>query len=76
LGIYDNVKTITALGFKDHGKYLKAFEKALKAYVNAGYMLQEDGEVMLARAALCPSLTFTEVYRDAYQNFVAIEPCG
>jgi hypothetical protein len=75
IGSYDNVKTITELGFKNHDQYLKAFEIKLKDYVKAGYMLDEDADVMLLRAALCPSLTFTEVYRDAYQNFVNIEPC-
>jgi hypothetical protein len=76
IGSYDNVKTIRELGFKNHNEYLKAFEIKLKDYVKAGYMLHEDADVMLLRAALCPSLTFTEVYRDAYQNFVNIEPCG
>jgi hypothetical protein len=76
LGIYDNVKPSSGLNFKNHAKYLKAFENALKAYVKAGYMLQEDADVMLRRAALCPSKTFTEVYRDHYQNFVNVQPCG
>jgi hypothetical protein len=40
-GTYEDVKTITELGFRNH-----------------------------------PSLTFTEVYRDHYQNFVDVEPCG
>ena len=75
LGSYDTVKTIQELGFNSHDKYLKAFEKKLKDYVKAGYILKEDADTMLLRAALCPSLTFTEVYRDAYQNFVDIEPC-
>jgi hypothetical protein len=75
IGSYDNVETITTLGFADHGKYLKAFEKVLKTYVKAGYMLQEDANVMLQRAALCPSLTLTQTYRDHYQNFVDVQPC-
>ncbi len=75
-GIYDNVKTISDLSFSNHTDYLKAFESKLKDYVKAGYMLKEDADVMLRRAALCPSKTFTEVYRDTYQNFVGIQPCG
>jgi len=30
---------------------------------------------MLARAALCAPLTYTETYRDHYDAFVAITPC-
>ena len=75
-GSYDGVKTISDLGFKSHDKYIKAFEKAVADYVKAGYMLKEDADAMRRRAALCPPLTFTETYRDHYDAFIAIVPCG
>ena len=45
-------------------------------YVKAGYMINEDATAMRERAALCPPLTFTETYRDHYDAFTAIVPCG
>jgi hypothetical protein len=36
----------------------------------------EDATAMRERAALCPPLTFTETYRDHYDAFTAIVPCG
>jgi hypothetical protein len=76
LGSYDSVKTISDLGFRNHDQYARAFTAKLADYLNAGYILRGDAEAMRRRVGLCPSRTFTEVYRDAYQNFVAIEPCG
>ena len=76
LGSYDNVKSIENLGFRNHAAYLKAFDKALKDYLKAGYILQEDADAMSRRAALCAPLTFTEMYRDYYDAFTAIVPCG
>jgi hypothetical protein len=75
-GSYDNVKTSTALGFKSHDEYLKAFQKKVADYMNAGYMIQEDANAMLSRAALCAPLTYTETYRKYYDNFTAITPCN
>jgi len=76
LGSYDGVKTITALGFRSHDQYVTAFTAKLAAYLNAGYILREDADAIRRRAQLCAPLTFTETYRDAYDNFVALEPCG
>jgi hypothetical protein len=76
LGSYDRVKTIEALGFESHDDYIEAFEDKLADYVKAGYILTEDAVAMRRRAALCPSLTFTETYRDHYDAFTAIDPCG
>lgn len=75
-GSYDTVKTIADLGFKSHDKYIKAFEAKLANYSKAGYILTEDADAMRRRAALCPPLTFTETYRDHYDAFTTIVPCG
>jgi hypothetical protein len=75
-GSYDGVKTIQALGFASHQAYLKAFADKVADYVKAGYMINEDATAMRNRAALCPPLTFTETYRDRYEAFTAIIPCG
>jgi len=76
LGAYDNVKTITELGFATHPAYLKAFKEKLAAYLMAGHMLPEEAVTMRARAGLCPPLTYTQTYRDHYDNFVTIRACG
>ena len=76
LGSYDGVKSIQDLGFTSHQKYVKAFADKLADYVKAGYMINEDATAMRERAALCPPLTFTETYRDHYDAFRAIVPCG
>jgi len=76
LGSYDAVKTIAELGFKSHDEYVKAFNKKVADYVKAGYMSKEDADAMSRRAALCAPLTFTETYRDHYDAFTAIVPCG
>jgi hypothetical protein len=44
--------------------------------MNAGYILPQDAAAMRARAELCPPLTYTQTYRDHYDNFVGIEACG
>ena len=72
IGTYDTVKTIADLGFASHDAYLKAFQDKLSAYLKAGYILKEDADAMLRRAALCPPLTYTETYRDHYDNFTTI----
>jgi len=76
LGSYDGVKTIAQLGFNSPGQYLRAFAGRLAAYADAGGILREDAAAMLRRAALCPPLTYTETYRDHYDRFVAVQPCG
>jgi hypothetical protein len=75
-GTYDAVKRIEDLGFKSHGAYWRAFALRLAEYLRAGYILPEDAQAMLRRAALCPPLTFTETYRDHYNEFKAMGPCG
>lgn len=76
VGSYENVKNIQALGLNDYPGYLKAFDKALKDYLKAGYILQEDADAMSRRASLCSGQTFTEAYRDHYDAFVAMTSCG
>jgi Alpha/beta hydrolase domain len=75
LGSYDNVKTITQLGFATHRAYAKAFNAAVDAYARAGSVLPEEASEMMRRASLCPPLTYTETYRDHYERFVALTPC-
>jgi hypothetical protein len=75
IGSYDQVRTIQDLGFASYRKYIRAFNDKLTDYVNALGILKEDADAMRRRAALCPQLTYTETYRDHYDNFVAINPC-
>jgi hypothetical protein len=75
-GSYDGVKSIQDLGFASHHEYVNAFADKVADYVKAGYMINEDATAMRNRAALCPPLTFTETYRDHYEAFAAIAPCG
>ena len=75
VGSYDNVRTIGQLGFSSHAGYLRAFDTSLSAYAKAFGLPKEETDAMHARAALCPPLTFTETYRDHYDEFVAIRPC-
>ena len=75
LGSYDNVKTITELGFASHQAYAKAFNAAVDAYARAGSILSDEASEMMRRARLCPPLTYTETYRDHYGRFVALTPC-
>ncbi len=67
--------TIEQLGFSTFDDYLAAFEKALNAQVRAGYMLDDDREVLLERADLFPSKTFTENYYYHYNDFRSGEYC-
>jgi hypothetical protein len=67
--------TIGDLGFASHAQYLTAFEHALDEQVAAKYMLTEDAEAILGRAALSPPATFTENYAARYPQFVAGEFC-
>jgi hypothetical protein len=75
IGRYDSVKTIGQLGFTDHASYLAAFGDALEQYATAGFILPSDANDMLTRASLCPPLTYTETYRDHFENFAAKQPC-
>jgi Alpha/beta hydrolase domain len=75
LGSYNNVKTITELGFSTHRAYAKAFNARVDAYARAGSILSDEASEMMRRARLCPPLTYTETYRDHYERFVAIAPC-
>src|SRR5918995_1686396 len=68
--------TIEQLGFSSFSEYLAAFEEALEAQVQAGYMLVEDADAMLNRANLFPSETFTENYFRRYDEFRAGEYCS
>jgi hypothetical protein len=74
-GTYDQVETIAQLEFKDGKSYLKAFDKKLDDYVKAEGILKEDAQAMHCRAALDPTRTFTESYRDSYDAFVAAIAC-
>ena len=76
VGSYDGVKSIQDLGFASHHTYVRAFEDKLADYVKVGYILKTDADAMGCRAALCAPLTFTETYRDHYDAFTAIVPCG
>jgi hypothetical protein len=67
--------TIEQLGFSSFDDYLAAFERALKAQVQAGYMLENDKRVLLERANLFPSETFTENYYYRYNDFRSGEYC-
>jgi hypothetical protein len=75
LGTYDQVKSFAQLGFKNAKSYLKAFDKKLKDYVKAVGILDEDADAMRCRAALDPTRTFTESYRDNYPAFVEATAC-
>jgi hypothetical protein len=75
VGSYDSVKTITNLGFGSHAAYLKAFKDEVSDYLSAGYIRPEEAAAMRERAAMCPPLTYTETYRDHYDQFVAIQAC-
>ena len=75
LGSYDDVKTITQLGFATHRAYTKAFGAAVNAYARAGSILPDEASEMMRRANLCPPLTYTETYRVHYGRFVAITAC-
>lgn len=61
--------TIGQLGFSSFPEYLAAFEEALKAQVQARYMLREDAKVQLTRAGLSSPATFTENYFRSYDEF-------
>ena len=65
--------TIEDLSFPSFEDYLAAFEKALNAQKQAGYMLKEDAKVLLERANLSPPATFTQNYHDRYEVF---RSCG
>ena len=67
--------TIEQLGFSTFDDYLAAFEKALQAQMQAGHLLEDDKEVLLERAKLFPSETFTENYYYRYNDFRSGEYC-
>jgi Alpha/beta hydrolase domain len=75
LGSYDDVQTITQLGFASHAAYLRTFNAAVDAYARSGEILRNEASDMKRRAGLCPPLTYTETYRDHYTNFVDITAC-
>ena len=61
--------------FSGFSEYLAKFEDALDAQVHAGYMLEEDAQVLLKRADLSPPATFTENYFARYDEFRSGEYC-
>jgi hypothetical protein len=67
--------TIDELGFSSFPEYLAAFEEALEAQVQAGYMLVEDADVLLKRADLAPPATYTDNYYARYDGFRSGEYC-
>ena len=67
--------TIEELGFSSFPEYLAAFEEALEAQVQAGYMLVEDADVLLKRADLSPPATLTDNYYARYDEFRSGEYC-
>ena len=67
--------TIGQLGYSSFAEYLAAFEAALDAQVQAGYMLEEDAQVLLKRAGLSPPATFTENYHNRYEKFQEGQYC-
>lgn len=69
LGSYDSVRTIQELGFATHKAYAKAFAAKLSDNAEAGYILNQDVTAMRRRASLCPPSSFTETYRDHYDEF-------
>lgn len=75
LGSYEQVKTVTELGFPTHRAYVKAFNAAVDAHTRAGSILSNEASEMKRRANLCAPLTYTQTYRDHYDRFVAITPC-
>jgi len=75
IGTYDQVRSFGQLGFKNAKSYLKAFDKRLDEYVKAMGILDADARAMHCRAALDPTRTFTESYRDSYAAFVAATDC-
>ena len=74
-------RTIEELGFSTFDEYLTAFEQALGAQKQAGYMLEEDADLLLDRASLGADLipsettTFTQNYHDHYDEFGSGEHC-
>ena len=67
--------TIEQLGYSGFSEYLAEFEAALDAQVQAGYMLEEDAQVLLKRAGLSPPATFTENYHNRYVEFQEGQYC-
>jgi len=75
LGTYSPPRTIAELGFSSFDDYVAAFGKALNAQKDAGYILNEDAEVLLNRAKLFQTATFTQNYHDRYDDFGSGEFC-
>ena len=67
--------TIGQLGFSSFPEYLAAFEEALKAQVQARYMLKDDAKVLLKRAGLSPPATYTDNYFRLYGEFRSGAQC-
>src|SRR5215217_5435049 len=80
LGTYSTPRTFEELGFSRFDEYLTAFNEALNAQMQSGYMLQDDADVLLNRANLSnlfpfPPATFTQNYHDHYNEFRSGEYC-
>ena len=80
LGTYSTPRTFEELGFSSFDEYLTAFNEALNAQMQSGYMLQDDADVLLNRANLSnlfpfPPATFTQNYHDHYNEFRSGEYC-
>jgi hypothetical protein len=71
-GSYDSVMSVADLGFGRHAAYLKLSRASSPRA--AGYIRPEEAAAMRNRAQLCPPLTFTETYRDHYDDFVSTQP--
>ena len=76
LGTYEDVKSVADLGYANHQAYSRAFNTAVEDYLRAGSILPTEAAEMRRRARLCAPLTYTETYRDHYDNFVTLTPCG
>ena len=74
-GSYDSVKSVADLGFSSHG-VPQSLQGQGRRVPRGGLHPSEEAAAMRDRAGLCPPLTFTETYRDHYDDFVAIQRCN
>jgi hypothetical protein len=70
VGSYDNVKTLADLGFPSQAALRQGFKSKVDDYLSAGYIVPGEATAMRSRAALCPPMTYTHIYRDQYDKFV------
>ena len=75
VGSYDTVKFYWQLGFASYGAYVSAFDRKVSAAIASGSLTSEDASDMMKRVRLCPPLTYTQFYQNAYDDFVAIRSC-